>query len=369
MMNSSNSFNICTHCGASNALSAKYCARCGKELKVPEAPVVCHNCRTANNALANFCRNCGAELKIGYATKLCPRCKNEVPAEQPVCPHCNYGFAQQEFASPYPVRADGTIDNGVTATGAEGGRQQAEGKKFKFGKPSTKSEGKSGSKSEGKKKVEKQYKDKGGRGFAIVALVLLLVFAYLIIAPSALRPAFLSDFDKGMYSYLPQEGETGEVDTAEHGPLYGLTMVLLLVNAFRSESFGDAVMSNGATVQAIIAVIVAIFAIAAVIHLIVCIVRSFRPRRSHKPNWCFLALAVLTTVVVGLIVLFNSIAVPETLAKVAGIFLVAEGWSLGYVLYAIPVYFWFFFLYSLIAKARVMKEQTVNVTPEQPTVA
>ena len=48
------------------------------------------------------------------------------------------------------------------------------------------------------------------------------------------------------------------------------------------------------------------------------------------------------------------------LATVAGVFKLAKDWTLGFVLYAIPVYFWFFFFYSLIAKARVLKETTVT---------
>ena len=77
-MNSSNSFNICPRCGNSNSLNAKYCSRCGAQLKVPTEAVVCHKCHTRNYSLANFCRNCGATLKVGAQTKICPRCGREI---------------------------------------------------------------------------------------------------------------------------------------------------------------------------------------------------------------------------------------------------------------------------------------------------
>ena len=80
-MNSSNSFNICPRCGNSNSLNAKYCSRCGAQLKVPQEAVVCPKCHTRNSSLANFCRNCGATLKVGAQTKICPRCGKEIGAE------------------------------------------------------------------------------------------------------------------------------------------------------------------------------------------------------------------------------------------------------------------------------------------------
>ena len=43
-MFSSNSFNVCPQCGKANALSARYCSSCGKQLVVPEEVVVCPKC-------------------------------------------------------------------------------------------------------------------------------------------------------------------------------------------------------------------------------------------------------------------------------------------------------------------------------------
>ena len=356
-MSSSNSFNICPRCGNSNAMSARYCSRCGGELKLPEEPVICPNCRTRNTPMANFCRNCGAELKVGYATKICGRCGSEVPADQNVCA-CGYMFAATTYVSPVPVRADGTVDTtGVTATnteGAVGGESVADGKgkkakkeKVAKEKPEKVSKGKDG----------KVYSHKGGRAFAIVALILLLAFAYLVAAPSLIRPDFLYDFDKGIVT------ATVDGTNVQH---YGYDVVMTFVKALTGgSSFGDAIVNNGGTVMAIIAVLVAIFALAVVVHLLICLVRIFRPRRSRKPNWCFFALALLTTIVVAVIVVFNMVNISGGFfAKVAGIFKLAEGWSIGYVLYAIPAYFWFFFLYSLVAKARVLKEAVVAPVEE-----
>lgn len=361
-MSSSNSFNICPRCGNSNAMNAKYCSRCGGELKLPEEPIVCHNCRTRNSPMANFCRNCGAELKVGYATKICTRCGSEVPAEQSVCT-CGYVFAHTGYAAPIPVRADGSVDStGVTATGGVvgagvGATAKGDGvasvdgdKKGKKEKKERVSKGKDG----------RVYSDKGGRGFAIVALVLLLVFAYFVIVPACVvRPDVICNFDRGIYT-----DATATVDGTSVR-YYGYDVVMTFVKALTGgSSFGDAISANGGTVIAVIAVLVAIFVVAAVAHLIVCIVRAIKPKRSRKPNWCFLALAALTTIVVGLIVLFNytGVGAEGALSKVSGVFKLAEGWSLGYVLFAIPAYFWLFFLYSLIAKARVLKEAIV--TPE-----
>ena len=352
-MSSSNSFNICPRCGSPNPMSAKYCSRCGSELKLPEDPVVCHNCRTRNTPLANFCRNCGAELKVGYATKICARCGNEVPADQNVCT-CGYVFAHTTFTAPIPVRADGTIDTtgGVTATDSG-----AKGKKEKK-KREPKIE---------KAKDGKVYSHKGGRAFALVALILLLVFAYLVAVPYEYRPDFLADFDKGIATRHQQSTTTGSgavfPGEAVFYPTYGYNMVMMIIDAVKSGSFGDSIVNSGGTVQAVIASLVVIFALAVIIHLFVCIVRLFSSRRSKRPNWLYLALAILTSIVVALIVVFNTITVPEGfLTTVAGVFKFADDWKMGYVLYAIPVYFWFFFLYSLIAKARVLKEATVTPT-------
>ena len=357
-MSSSNSFNICPRCGNSNMLNAKYCSRCGGELKLPEEPIICHNCRTRNTPMANFCRNCGAELKVGYATKICTRCGNEVPAEQSVCT-CGYSFAHTAYAMPASVRADGTVDTtGVTATGADA----AKGNGAAMDKKAKKEQKKQAKLAKKESEKNKVYSHKGGRAFAIVAMVLLLLFAYIVVAPFGLRPGFLANFDKGITGF---NSATGEADATVHNAFYGYNMIMMFVSAITGGQFGATFANNGGTVQAVIAVLVAIFILAAVAHFIVCLVRAIRPRRSRKPNWLYLALAALTTIAVGLIVVFNMVPVSGFWEKIAAIFKLADSWSLGYVLYVIPAYFWFFFLYSLIAKARALKEQTVAPATEQ----
>ena len=364
---SSNNFNVCPHCSNPNMINAKYCSRCGHELKLPQEPIVCHNCHTRNAPMANFCRNCGAELKVGYATKICTRCGSEVPAEQSVCT-CGYAFAQPTYAQPIPVRADGSVSTGVVVGVTDNGtaNQDVKGEK---GHKLTKEEKKQAKLAKKEAEKNKQYSHKGGRAFAIIALVLLLCFAYFIIVPSCVvRPSVVSNFDKGIVWYNSTSSGTADADGTTNKISYGYDMIMTCVTAIMGGNFAS-LISGDEMVIFIISVLVAIFALAVVIHLIVCIVRAIKPRRSKKPNWCYFTLALISTIVVGLIVLFNMIPVEGFLAKIAGFFKLPEGASMGYVLYAIPGYFWFFFLYSLIAKARVLKEKTTAPVAENTTVA
>lgn len=324
-------------------INAKYCSRCGHELKLPQEPIVCPNCHARNAPIANYCRNCGAELKIGLATKICKRCGNEVPIEQSVC-SCGYSFANQSFASPIPVRTEGGVSTGVMGQNGmpnavnAANAEQGKGKKGK------------------KVKEKKNYNTKGGRGFAIVSLVLLLIFAYFVIVPSCvIRPSVISNFDKGIVTLNPHTNENGATETMQPTPHYGYDLVFDAVIAIMNGNFTDMLKDIP---QLIMTVLVVIFALTVLVHFIVCLVRSIKPRRSKKPNWLFFTLAIISTIAVGLIAVFNYVNVPDALAKIAGFFKLAGDWSLGYVLYAIPGFYWIFFLYSLIAKARVMKEQT-----------
>ena len=327
-MSSSNSFNICPRCGNSNAMSARYCSRCGNELKIPEEPVVCHNCRTCNTPMANFCRNCGAELRVGSATKICSRCGSEVPADQNVC-NCGYVFANTAYVAPVPVRADGTVDNLGVAQNSGKKAKKAKKQKDKVSK------GKNG----------KIYSNKGGRAFAIIAFIFALLFAYYVTAPIKFRLPQLNSYDQGIVTW-------------PEGLLYGYNIVRLFVmSLINGNSIGDTIANNGGIVAAIMAVLVAIFAVAVAIHLLVCFIRIFTSKRSRRSNVCYLILAIISTVAAGLIALFNYVSFDNAiLAKIAAVFSLANGWTLGYVLYLIPIYFWFFYLYSLIAKARALKE-------------
>lgn len=337
-MNSSNSFNICPRCGNSNALNAKYCSRCGGQLKVPEEPVVCHKCHTHNSPMANFCRNCGTMLKVGAETKICPRCGKEVVGTQSVC-ECGYSFVTYQQTAPTTERAV----NVSSVSGTHTSKEQNKAKKVAS-----------------KTKV---YNTKGGRGWAIAAMVLILVFAYLIIAPfqipnsegeivATLRPEFLANFDKGI---IYVEGVAGA---------YGYNLIDALVSLIKFITSPDvgadglaSVTWVGASMMALYLTV--IFTITAFVHLIVCIVRTVKPRRSKKMNLYFLIMAIISTIVVGLILLFSLIEAPaEGLgATIASWFALSATDKLGYVIWAIPLYFWFFFLYSLCAKAKPLKEQ------------
>ena len=327
-MNGSNSFNICPRCGNSNALNAKYCSRCGAQLKVPEEPVVCHKCHTRNTPMANFCRNCGTTLKVGAETKICPKCGKEVSVDENVCV-CGYSFVtmQQTMPSNTPIES---ADN----TAAETGEVTVS---------------------------KKVYNTKGGRGWAIAALVLLLLFAYYVIAPFViinpagepimkLRPEFLVNLEKGI---VVEDGVA----------LYGLDYVLKLIGAvmlvIQGNEFGEALsLYNLSIGNIMIAVLVVAFVITVAVHFIVAFVRSFTTKRSKRMNWYFLIMAILSTLVIGLITLFYYVQPSEGFfAQVASWFALPDGTELGFAIWALPLYFWFFYLYSLGAKAKVLKEQ------------
>lgn len=327
-MNSSNSFNICPRCGNANALSAKYCSRCGGQLKVPEEPVVCHKCHTRNTPMANFCRNCGVELKVGLETKICPKCGKEVDAGDSICV-CGYSFVtlQETLPAKNAVRVADEADSET---------------------PSVKTT----------QKTKDVYNTKGGRGWAIAALVLLLLFAYYIITPYAsfsekgdvlvvFRPEFLVNLDGGFIN----RGDT--VNT-----IYGYGYIYELVNIIKSVadggSFSEIVEMLGMGNMMIMAVTVA-FIVAALAHLIVCITRICTGKRSKRANWTYLVLAVITTLVIGLITLFYYVQLPEVMSIITNLFAIG-GANLGVAVWAIPVYFWFFFLYSLCAKAKKLQE-------------
>lgn len=326
-MNSSNSFNICPRCGNANALNAKYCSRCGGQLKVPEEPVVCHKCHTHNTPMANFCRNCGTTLKVGSETKICPRCGKEVSGDKAVC-ECGYSFVTYYQTIPNTEEAvdvsalkDGTAPETV--------QEQPEAKKGK------------------KEKVEKVYSNKGGRGWAIAALIFLLLFAYYIVAPYQARPAFLVARDAGFTNQ-------GFVDTATYGYDHVFAPIKAIVDG---SSISDALLSQGAASVMILALTV-IAAVTIVAHLIVVIVRIITKKRSKRMNWYFMIVAILSTLVVGLMTLFKYVAMPDGfMTTIANWFKLPEDISLGFAIWAIPLYFWFFFFYSLCAKAKELKEQ------------
>ena len=303
-----NSYNICPRCGNSNSLSAKYCSRCGGQLKVPEEPVVCHKCHTRNSPMANFCRNCGAELKVGYQTKICPKCGKEVDAHDNVCT-CGYSFVtlQQTAPSKNPLPA------GAVPVSSYG-------------------------------KSKKVYITKGGRAWAIVALIVLMLFAYYILMPSnsgelSLRPSALNGFDKGI--------------AVDEITLYGGNYLYMLFAAM-----GNGGLATIGSANVLIAVLVAMTAIAMIAQFAVSFVRAVTGRRPKRFGWYYLAMFCITLIAVGLITLFNNITVGSAfMQSVAGAFRLPEGAILGNALWAIPLYNLLFFLLFLASKARYLKEK------------
>ena len=325
-MLSSNSFNLCPHCGNSNTLNARFCSRCGTQLKVPEEVVVCRSCGTRNSPMANFCRNCGSQLKVGEQTKICPRCRKEVPAGDNTCT-CGYSFATIATTTPVAVAP---VD------------VRQEDKKGKKGKKD---------KHKGAKAGKAVVSKKGGSALAIVALLFLLVFGYFFAAPQEARLDFLA-FDQGL------------ITLANGTVLYGLYYIILIVTnviGAISNPGGDVFQAilgafGGSVAEIILSVMTIIFAISVVSHLIVCITRIFSSKRSKRANGLYLVLAILTTIATALIILPQFVDA-DFLGGFLSIFALSEGVVLGWVVCAIPAYYWFFFIYSAIAKGKTLTEQ------------
>lgn len=356
-MNSSNSFNICPRCGNSNALNAKYCSRCGGQLKVPEEPIVCHKCHTHNSPMANFCRNCGTALKVGSETKICPRCGKEVSGDTAIC-QCGYSFVTYQQTLPFTEAVDSSELRESGGDSHSRAEEKAEKKKAEKNR---------------KARSSKPRSNKGGRGWAIVGLIFVLLFAYLVAAPihlykgesvlATLRPEFLANLDKSYF-----------VSDAQSVGMYGYDMIYTLVVLVKdivsgSVGFGAAIGQQSIGFL-ILLVLTVVFALTALVHLIVCIVRICTGKRSKKANVYFLVMAILSTLAIGLILLFQLVSMPQGfLTTLAGWFALGEGLSLGYVVWAIPVYFWFFFFYSLGAKAKKVKESPATKAETETPVA
>ncbi len=310
-MNGANSYNICPRCGNSNSLSAKYCSRCGGQLKVPEEPIVCHKCHAHNSPMANFCRNCGTELKVGYESKICPRCGKEVAAHDNVC-SCGYSFVtyQQTAPAKKPLSASRTA--------------------VPLGKES---------------KSKKVYNTRGGRGWAIATLVLLLLFAYFLIAPSAARPTFLTNFDKGLtfdgkaYYFFDYIGKS----------------ITLLTGG--SMSVGEAINSYGIA-NVIIDAFVFATVLTMLVQMIVCIVRIFTKKRSKHAGWYYFVMALLSLIAITLITLSSTyISTVNFFETIATVFRLPAGIKPGIALWFIPAYYLFFFLLSFGSRAKALKEK------------
>ena len=319
-MNTSNSFNICPRCGNSNTLNAKYCSRCGAQLKVPEEAVVCYKCHTRNSPLANFCRNCGTTLKVGSQTKICPRCGNEVGAADSVC-KCGYSF----------VTLTQTMPTAVPLT------------------PET-------APAQAPAKSKKLYNHRGGRGIAVAALILLLLIAYVFVAPAmigtnlTIRPWLTMFNDQGVVN-------TGSDFRAND---YGFDYILGWIEVVKDvvanpsistfKSAASEAFSGGWSNLLVAAMILGTVAVMA-IHLLVVIVRCFSGRRSKRGNVFFLVLAIITTIAAGCVFATTfGFRMPGFLSFLDRFMVLQGGVKPGYLILVCPVYFWFFWIFSLICK-------------------
>ena len=300
-MYSSNSFNVCPHCGKANSLNARYCSGCGKQLAVPESVVVCHKCHRPNSSLASYCGGCGTPLRVGAQTKICPKCHKEVSATTNVC-SCGYSFSTVKYASP-----DEAANNKVA------------------------------------KAVDPRHK--GARAIAVFMLIFVLLFAYLIMVPAAGRPAFLKKFDKGLFD-------------SQDGLVYGYDMVFKPVKTFLGDGFSAVKDMLGIGGWLWTAIIV-IFTFTLLIQFISIIVQLANAKRHKHINWFHMAMAILTTLCVAAALLFNFLAGDKTdgwMLKALNFFtLKAHSW--GFVLCLIPVYYWLCFFFSIGFKQKKVKEQ------------
>ena len=300
-MYSANGFNVCPHCGKANALNARFCACCGKQLTVPDEVVVCPKCHKTNSPMASFCGQCGAPLKEGMPTKICPRCGKAVSISDNVC-SCGYNF-------------------GAAYTESSGA-------------------------------VKRRHSYRGGRAIAIVALVFLLVFAYFVVMPScALRPAQLCKVDGGILEVFP-EGKSSYY-------VYGADVLSGCLVMISDLSLGEQVGFE--SVGTLFVTIVCLLTMLCMtVHLVVCVVRICTAKRSKRSNILYLVLAIITTLWVVLWATCKYL-IPENsadwLLAVRNVFVPSE--QTGNVMFAFPVYFWFFYIYSACTKVRTLHEKMI----------
>lgn len=293
-MNNSNSFNICPRCGTANSLNAKYCYQCGSQLRVPEEPVRCPKCNTVNSSLANFCRTCGTVLKTASKTKICPRCGKEVPMEENVC-SCGYSFANMGYAN--PTTLEQTKQTEVSAPAAA--------------------------------------KAKGGRVVALFSLIFWALFAYVCFAPQGWLPEFMK---------TP----------------YMLSSVAY-ANAFDfSQTMAKQILENKLSVEFslytwITGGVIAVTSLCMLVHVVSAIVRLCAGGRPRKANSFYFIMALLTTIATAMVLLpllnvewlgFLDMFAPSG----------ADVRLTPYIAYALPVYFWFFWIFSFIARKKTAKK-------------
>lgn len=266
---------------------------------------------------------------------------------------------------------------------------------------------------------KKPKQKKGGRGFALFALILIAVFAYAIISQVTLRGP-VGQFDKGyFYSEIAPyvEGveitdkdmmvitKTEEVDGANvesqviiqsfsgysllkgtfellfnvetnlddvqsTEDLENVTMydIYKLQNELAPISKLDFIKQMFGTGGMIILAMIALFIVTSLLHVLSCIIRLISPRRSKRGNLLYLILAILTTLIAALIICTHFFAESEGFLQdvykffIPAISVESESasvfvpYTVGYASAYIPAAYWILWLYSCIAKKKSPKK-------------
>lgn len=327
-MNSANSFNICPRCGNSNSLNAKFCSRCGAQLKLPEEAKICPKCHTRNSSAANFCRSCGTPLHGGEPTKICPQCGKEIKVDQKQC-DCGYVFI------------------------ASAEKEDVKVKKEKVKKEKVKKEKKP--KKEKAPKVKVLYNHKGGRKIAIFGLIFLVIFTVLVTLPEAARFG-LQNFDRGIVNV---QNENGEITSRTYLYDHVYNTVNAVIGLFGGS--GDFMSAMGGVGGLLLNIALVLFALTIVVLFLTYFIRIFDKRRPRAGKWFMLAVTLLCTILGGLVVgaSFVPADAPNWIAWLNALDL-PEGQHFGWVAAGAAFELWFFFIYTFASRARKIDEDTLD---------
>lgn len=308
-MSNNSTFNTCSRCGSANTLSAKYCYQCGAQLKVPNEPKACPQCNTINSGLSKFCSSCGATLTGNTQVKHCPQCHRQIPATQIVC-DCGYSF---DYDNNRRAKVKGGHSNQPAKLPQN---EKAVAMQSNAYQPTQQAASVPASK---EKRV--------GRLGALVSLIFILVFAYLMFAFGPLR------FWQDLWDYVP---------------LYTIAGMSLGINMYDFVALTIESIQAGTVpldVHSIMMyVLVGLTALCLVIHFIVSLIRLIAGRKAGKKssNKLYLILFILILIVSAL--LFCS-TIPAL--NFLSIFAPADGATVGYMVFAPALYFFLFWFVSL----------------------